>query len=216
MTSATNVLLSSVNNLDSTVELFYSKIELMNNLDYFDYVKLINKLIDSLIDVCVKNKITYFIKKNISFTSIKSNFKIQLEKMLLSITKKIYVYLDEHFDQIENNDFDNWNDLINIITSEPKIKNKVSFNPNATEYQYDEKHKNKKVTKKTKPVKILMDTNETKLISNEKIAICIKIIFSSKKNKQFINEFKKVINSLCLIIGDKDIDYDILNPYSNM
>ena len=203
------------NNLNSTMELFFSKIQQSDNLTFGLWVETINKLIDSLIDICIKNKITYFINQQISFTSIKYNFKNQLEKMSLTIAKKIYIYIEEHIDIIELADFSDWGELFEIFSQEPK--NKVSFNPNATEYQYDEHHKNKKVIKKTKPVKILMDfeSENKKLNSMCKIAIYIKVICSSKKNNKFLNELKKLIQSLCVVISEPDIDYDVLNPYNN-
>jgi hypothetical protein len=217
MSNIPNILFPTKNNLDTTIDLFCSRVEQVDNLKLSAYVESVNKLIDSLIDICIKNKINYFINQHISFTSIKYNFKTQLEKMLMIIAKKIFVYLEEHIDLIQITDLNEWDNLIEILSQEPKTKNKVSFNPNAVEYQYDETHKNKKVTKKTKPVKILMDldSEDQKLNSQTKIGIYIKIIFSSKKSKRFINDLKKILYNMCIVVYDPDIDYDVLNPYNN-
>jgi len=102
----------------------------------------INNLIDSLIDVCIKNKISYFINNNISFTSIKINFKIELENILLELLKNKYLNIETELSNLTQDDFINIKNknefdefLYKFTTS--NSKNKVKFNNIASEYTFE-------------------------------------------------------------------------------
>ena len=103
--------------------------------------------------------------------------------------------------------------IIDIISKNPNIKNKVSFNPTATEYTYEvgENH-NRKSKKKSKSITIItFEKNEQiELITEQKIAIYLKIIYV---DENYIDDLKCTIKKMCKVLNDENIDYDILNPY---
>ena len=47
----------------------------------------------------------------------------------------------------------------------------------------------------------------------QKIAIYLKIIFM---NETYIDNLKHTIRTMCGVINDVDVDYDICNPYKNV
>lgn len=175
----------------------------------------INNLIDSLIDVCIKNKISYFINNNISFTSIKINFKIELENILLELLKNKYLNIETELSNLTQDDFINIKNknefdefLYKFTTSNPK--NKVKFNNIASEYTFENK-KNKKINKKKiKSIKINFIEENKELSVDNKLVILLKILFIQEENLKI---FEKKILKICKIINDLDIEYDILQPY---
>ena len=215
-----NIKISEKNNSSSNVDLFIKKVyELCLSTNFNQFIDLSNKLIDSLIDICIKNKINYFINNHISFSSIKSNFKLELEKSLLECAKNIYPYIDSNITNVflENlqntNSFDYWNDIIDILSKKSSSKNKVSFNPTAIEYTYEAKETNDgKSKKKLTPVKIILfeNENQTEITVEQKISIYLKIIFT---NKTYVDVFSHKLYTMCSILNDSNIDYDIYNPY---
>lgn len=215
-----NIEISGKNNSNSNVDLFIKKIyELYLSTNFNQFIDLSNKLIDSLIDICIKNKINYFINNHISFSSIKSNFKLELEKSLLEYTKNIYPYIDTNISNVflENlqntNSSDYWNNIIDILSKKSSSKNKVSFNPTAIEYIYKAKETNDgKSKKKSTPVKIMLfeNENQTEITVEQKISIYLKIIFS---DKIYVDNLSHKLYSMCSILNDSNIDYDIYNPY---
>jgi len=175
----------------------------------------INNLIDSLIDVCIKNKISYFINNNISFTSIKINFKIELENILLELLKNKYLNIETELSNLTQDDFINIKNknefdefLYKFTTS--NSKNKVKFNNIASEYTFENK-KNKKINKKKiKSIKINFIEENKELSVDNKLVILLKILFIQEENLKI---FEKKILKICKIINDLDIEYDILQPY---
>jgi hypothetical protein len=217
-----HIEISQTNNLHSNIHLFIKKLqELSLNNNFYQLTELTNKLIDSLIDICIKNKIDYFINNNISFTSIKSNFKLELETILLEYAKNIYPYIDSNITEINSQILQNpkfeslWKNLNEILIKKPSLKNKVSFNPTATQYTYKIEETNKKSKKKARPIKILLfdseNDNKNEITVEQKISICIKIISINKINID--NLFEKIY-SMCTVLSDPNIDYDIYNPYN--
>ena len=203
-------------NLKLIVNNFINKIK--NNLEEENLQKSfekINNLIDSLIDLCIKNKISYFIDNNISFTSIKINFKIQLENILLEILKNKYSNIETELNNLIQDDFINiknnneFNELLyKFITN--NSKNKVKFNNVASEYIFKNKEHNKINKKKIKSIKINFIEENTELSVDNKLVILLKTLFIEEENLKI---FEKKILNICKIINDLDIEYDILQPY---
>lgn len=218
--SYSNIEISEKNNLNNNVDLFIKKIsEMCLNTNFNHFLSLSNKLIDSLIDICIKNKIEYFINNHISFSSIKSNFKLELENSLVKYVKKIYPHIDSNITDINLETLQNtsptdyWNNIVDILSKKSSIKNKVTFNPTATEYTYvTEEHKNNKSKKKSKAIKIVLFENEnhTEITLDQKISIYFKIIFSNNIDIDSIND---KLCFMCSILNDSNIEYDIYNPY---
>ena len=210
-----NIEIIEKNNLEHIVNLFFDKIqEFFLNMTFSQFIEKTNKLIDSLIDICIKNKINYFIKNHISFSSIKSNFKLELENCLQEYTKNIYPNIESNIINISLQELNEWNNIIDILSKNPDIKNKVSFSPTAIEYTYGigERH-NRKSQNNSKSVRIIsfeFDSDQIELTIEKKIAIYLKIIFI---NETYINNLKYTIKSMCQILNDLNTNYDILNPY---
>ena len=100
-------------NLNIIVKNFIDKIcETHKEENINKFGEKVNKLIDSLIDVCIKNKINYFLKNNISFTSIKYNFKIKLENTLYNLFENDYPNIEIEIKNL------NKEDLKDITTNE--------------------------------------------------------------------------------------------------
>ncbi len=175
----------------------------------------INNLIDSLIDVCIKNKISYFINNNISFTSIKINFKIELENILLELLKNKYLNIETELSNLTQDDFiniKNKNDFDEFLYKFTTInsKNKVKFNNIASEYTFENKINKKINKKKIKSIKINFIEENKELSVDNKLVILLKILFIEEENLKI---FEKKIFNICKIINDLDIEYDILQPY---
>ena len=207
-----NIEIIEKNNLENIINLFFEKIqENFLNIKFSQFIEKTNKLIDSLIDICIKKKINYFIKNHISFSSIKSNFKLELENCLQEYTKNIYPNIESNIINVSLQELNEWNDIIDIL-SNPNIKNKVSFNPTATEYTYGigEKHNIKFKNKSVRIISFEFDSEQIELTIEKKIAIYLKIICI---NEVYINNLKYTIKSMCQILNDSNTDYDILNPY---
>ena len=178
-----NIKILEKNNLDNIIDLFIERInESHLNIKFSNFLSISTKLIDSLIDICIKNKINYFIANHISFSSIKSNFKLELETRLLKCIKNIYPAIEINIQHVLLSNIENWNEAIDVLSKKIETKNKVSFNPTATQYTYgiDEEH-NRKSKKKSKAVKIVsfeFDKEErVELTTEERIALYLKVIF---------------------------------------
>lgn len=207
------------NNLDKTVKLFINKIfELNSEQNLIKYLEQSNKLVDSLIDFCIKNKIEYYIKNHISFTSINTNFKQELENVLLTFVKKKIPNVENNLNNLtlENvksvNTIEKWNDFYDNYITKNDLKNKVSFSPIGTQYLY-KVDENKKSTKKAKSIKInfIDDKFENEELSNNyRLSVLIKVVFNKKNN---FDKVEKKIYKICKIINNEDIEYDILQPY---
>jgi hypothetical protein len=211
-------------NSNYQVDLFIKKItEFNNDTNFFHFLKLSNDLLDSLIDICIKNKIAYFINNNVSFSNIKINFKLELENFLLMYVNEIYPFAETKLLNLNLNNLDNansnncWNNIIDVLSNKHviKTKNKVSFNPNATEYLYKFKeHSNLITKKKLKPIKIKFDLdkeNISQLTSEHKLAIFFKIIFT---NQLYISALTQKLYTMCSIISDNCIEYNIYKPFT--
>lgn len=214
-----NIKILEKNNLNNIIDLFIERInESHLNIKFSNFLSISTKLIDSLIDICIKNKINYFITNHISFSSIKSNFKLELETRLLKSIKNIYPAIEINIQHVLLSNIENWNEVINVLSKKIETKNKVSFNPTATQYTYeiDEEH-NRKSKKKSKAVKIVsfeFDKEErVELTTEERIALYLKVIFI---NGKYINDVKYILNSMSLILNNPGIEYDILSPYKNV
>jgi len=203
-------------NLLLIVNNFINKIK--NNLEEENLQKSfekINNLIDSLIDLCIKNKISYFIDNNISFTSIKINFKIELENILLEILKNKYTNIETELNNLIQDDFINiknnneFNELLYKFTTN-NSKNKVKFSNVASEYIFKNKEHNKINKKKIKSIKINFIEENKELSVDNKLVILLKTLFIEEENLKI---FEKKILNICKIINDLDIEYDILQPY---
>jgi hypothetical protein len=203
-------------NLKLIVNNFINKIK--NNLEEENLQKSfekINNLIDSLIDLCIKNKISYFIDNNISFTSIKINFKIELENILLEILKNKYTNIETELNNLIQDDFINiknnneFNELLYKFTTN-NSKNKVKFSNVASEYIFKNKEHNKINKKKIKSIKINLIEENKELSVDNKLVILLKTLFIEEENLKI---FEKKILNICKIINDLDIEYDILQPY---
>lgn len=215
-----NIEISEKNNSSGNVDLFIKKVyELCLYPNFNQFIDLTNKLIDSLIDICIKKKINYFINNHISFSSIKSNFKLELEKSLLEYARNIYPHIDSNItnifiDNLQNtNSSDYWNNIIDILSKKSSSKNKVSFNPTATEYTYEATETNNiKSKKKSKSIKIMLfeNENQTEITVEQKISIYLKIIFT---DKIYVDDFSNKLYSMCSVLNDSNINYDIYNPY---
>lgn len=217
--SYSNIEILKKNNLDQIVNLFCDRVQENISIKKFSqFIDTTDKLIDSLIDICIKNKINYYINNHISFSSIKSNFKLELESCLQEYAKNIYSNIESTIINISVEELNDWNNIIDFLSKNTDIKNKVSFNPTVTEYTYGigENH-NKNSKKKSKPVKIVCfefeKSEQLELRMEQKIAIYLKIIFI---NKTYIDDLKHTIKSMCQVINDVNVDYDICNPYKIM
>jgi hypothetical protein len=217
--SYSNIEILQKKNLEQIVNLFCDRIqENISNKKFLEFIDKTDKLIDSLIDICIKNKINYYINNHISFSTIKSNFKLELESRLQEYVKHTHANIESTIINISVEELDNWNNIIDILSKNIDTKNKVSFNPTATEYIYGtgENH-NKNTKKKSKPVKIVCfefdKSEQLELSVGQKIAIYLKIIFINEIN---IDNLKHTIKSMCKVINDANMDYDICNPYKNV
>lgn len=209
-----NMEILEKNNLDCILKNFFERIyEHITIKKFTQFIEISNKLTESLIDICIKNKINFFINNHISFSSIRSNFKLELENCLLEYTKKIYSNIELNIINISLEILDEWNNIFDIISKNPDNKNKVSFNPTATKYTYGigENH-NRKSKSKTKSIRIFSNekNEDFELSTEQKIAIYLKIIFM---NETYIDNLKYTIKSMCKVLNDINIDYDICNPY---
>lgn len=203
-------------NLKLIVNNFINKIK--NNLEEENLQKSfekINNLIDSLIDLCIKKKISYFIDNKISFTSIKINFKIELENILLEILKNKYSNIETELNNLIQDDFINiknnneFNEVLYKFTTN-NSKNKVKFNNVASEYRFKDKENNKINKKKIKSIKINFFEENKELSLDNKLVILLKTLFIEEENLKI---FEKKILNICKIIHDLDIEYNILQPY---
>lgn len=173
------------------------------------------KFIDSLIDICIKNKISYFIENNISFTSIIINFKLELENIILEIIKKKYPNIEIALNNFFEEDFKIFNNVHNLNEFLQKSnlnipKNKVTFSNTASEYVF-KNEENKKIDKKNiKSIKINFIDEKKELSIDSKLSILIRILFIDEES---IEEFKKKLINICKIINDVEIEYDIMQPY---
>lgn len=217
-----NIINPNKNNSLTFVQNFIEKIK--NNLTevkFKKFIEIITKLINSLIDICIKNKIDYFLTNNISFSSIKSNFLIELENVLINIISKIIPDIEKNFMEISVNELENietlgqMDKILIILFKKQDNKNRVSFNPTATQYIYKEEEENniKKTKKKSKPVKIDLFGNNSdnmELPSIYKICLLIKIFFLNNMDEMILQQ---QIYNICKIINDTTIEYDVLQPY---
>jgi hypothetical protein len=196
-------------NLKTIVNTFIIRLEEYSlEINLSKFIEQSNKLVNSLIDVCIKNKINYYIENHISFTSIKSNFKLELEKILIKIIN--IQNIENNFVNMSNDEIlntktiDEWNNILFKLS-----KNKVSFSPTMTEYSYNENNNLTQSKKKSKPIKIEFYDKEE--ITNEnKLSILLKIICMEQKK---LNVFKKYVYKICDIITNEDIEYNIMEPY---
>jgi hypothetical protein len=230
-----NIINPTKNNLLTHIHTFMEKIkESLTELKFKQFVENITKLINSLIDICIKNKINYFLQNNISFSSIKSNFMIELENILIIFINKIIPDIEKNFidvsiDELNNIEtYDQLNKTLIVLFKKRDNKNRVSFNPTATQYIYKDNIENtententdkktiKKTKKKSKSVKINLfgdNFEKVELPNIYKISLLIKIFFINNLNNVILQE--KVFN-MCNIINNISIEYDILQPYKNL
>jgi hypothetical protein len=184
--SCLNVAFLQNNNLNNIVDLFIKKNKKNVSITKFTlYIEQTTNLIDSLIDICIKNKIIFWIDNKISFSSIKKKFKLQLENILLSCVQKKYHSIKNNINNVILQDLNNWTYFIDIISIN-KIKNKVSFNPISTEYNYNELSNSVKI--------VLHNSKENNLSIEQTISIYMKIIFM---NEHLISLFREQIYLLC-------------------
>ena len=217
-----NIIKLEKNNLVSIVHSFMEKIkEAAEEVKFIRFVENSNKLIDSLIDICIKNKINYFIKNHISFSSIKSNFTIELENILLNFASKMYPDIEKNIVNIRVNDLnvtetlEQWNNILLTLSRRQDTKNKVSFSPTVTQYTYKlDEGQSKKPKKRSKPVKIDLfgDVECQELTIDYRISIFLKVIFI---NFLDIRGLEEHIYSACQILNDISLEYDVLQPYKN-
>jgi hypothetical protein len=212
------------NNLLSIVHTFIEKIKIISTeIKFIKFLENMNNLLNSLIDICIKNKINYFIKNNISFSSIKSNFIIELEDVLLIFASITFPNIEKNIVNVRldelcnNNTLEQWNNTSFILCKKQDTKNKVSFNPTAIQYTYKiEDDKQKKTKKKSKPVIINLFNDiadKVDLPIDYIIGLLIKVIFINNLNN---DKLENKIYNMCQIINDVTIEYDILQPYKTI
>jgi hypothetical protein len=216
-----NIINLEQNNLLSIVHTFIEKIKIISTeIKFNSFIENMNKLLNSLIDICIKNKINYFIKNNISFSSIKSNFIIELEDVLLNFASITFPDIEKNIVNVRLNELriintlEQLNNTLLVLCKKQDTKNKVSFNPTALQYNYKiEDDKQKKTKKKSKPVIInLFNDNSDKvdLPIDYIIGLLLKVIFMNNLNNE---KLENKIYNMCRIINDITIEYDILQPY---
>lgn len=221
-----NIINPNKNNLTSHIDTFIEKIQKSTSeLKFINYIENITKLINSLIDICIKNKINYYIQNNISFSSIKSNFIIELENILINIINKLIPDIEKKFVNITTNELNTietskqMDEALITLFKKQGNKNRVSFNPTATHYIYKEEGDDtllKKTKKKSKSVKIDLfsdDSDKIELPNIYKIGLLIKVFFINNLDIMILQQ--KLYN-ICKIISDTTVDYNILQPYKNL
>jgi hypothetical protein len=209
-------------NLDIIIKNFIDKIcETHKEENINKFGEKVNKLIDSLIDVCIKNKINYFLKNNVSFTSIKYNFKNKLENTLYNLFENDYPNIETEIKNLNKEDLkdittnENFYSFFQKLIPVKNTKNKVSFNAVATEYIYNteinQKKKNKKNKKTSIKINFYEENNDKKELDNYQIfGILFKILL---RNDKSLKMFENNLIEICRIINDIDIEYNILSPY---
>lgn len=155
--------------------------------------KKINELIESLVDVCIKHKIYYYINKNISYSSIKNNFKNELYNFLHELFNKENKNIENFFNYIKEEDLEEYSDLQSLFFNKFK-NNKVKFSNTVTEHHYDNDN-----------VDTVLNDNSCITLDN-KTSIYIKMLFN---NPEYINMFVEKITEMCFKLYDKNVDYCI-------
>lgn len=221
MNNYLNIINSENNNLNSVVQTFFNKFkELSQEQNFLNYIENLNKLINSLIDICIKKKINYFVINNISFSSIKSNFIIHFYNVLQDFINPIYPKVSNNISKLSINDIkniktlDEWNNILLILFDKKEQKNKVSFNPTATEYIYTLDNDNvigHKRNFKSIKINLIGDFDKKDLTTEYKIGILIKILHIG-----FLDTIKlqQTVFKMCQIISDSNIEYNVLQPYN--
>lgn len=209
---------SETNNLSTILQKYIETIKY--NCIETKFTELVKKNMEntnSLIDICIKNKINYFIDNNISFSSIKFNFLIKFEQILFNLIEKENNeikknILDVSYEKLKNIEtIEEWNELFKILFRKNDEKNKVSFNPTTVEYTYDLENSNiTKINKKTKSIKINFENDDIEIPNNYKISLFLKIIYTHSLNG---DEFLNNIYDICKIIYEPLIEYNVLKPY---
>jgi hypothetical protein len=203
--------INQIDNYELLTNLFIEKLcWVFKNTKFTKFIEESDKILNSLINICVKNKINFYIDNHISFSSINLNFKTELENFLHQYAKLVYPNIDSNINNVFVEDLDLWVDIDTILSKFIDNKNKVSFNSIATKHTYSN---DKSKQKKSKPVHIkIFSSKQTELSLSQKISLYFYIIL-------FFNlDLSKLVNKIILltnVIGNPNIEYDILCPYKS-
>lgn len=77
-------------------------------------INSINKLLDNLIDFCIKNKIYYYIQNNIGYNQIVNTFKFHLNKFIRKLIDPTDKLVTEYIEKINEN-LDSYSDINSLL-----------------------------------------------------------------------------------------------------
>lgn len=99
-------------------------------------INLINKLLDNLIDFCIKNKIYYYIQNNIGYNQIVNIFKFHLIKFIRKLIDPTDKLVTEYIEKINEN-LDSYSDINSLLfrkfKSQENLEIKESIKPIETQ-----------------------------------------------------------------------------------
>ncbi len=85
----------------------------------------IDKLLDNLIDYCIKKKIYYYIEKNIGYSKIIETFKLHLCKFLEKLIDPTGNVIKKYIQKIESENLENYSDINSLLFRKFKSESEI-------------------------------------------------------------------------------------------
>lgn len=202
------------NFIKQILELDNSKNNLENKLVFID------KLVDNLIDFCIKQKIFYYVENKISYNNIVNNFKSYLVNYIKNLIDPSNKIIDKYIDIDSNSNWDNVSDINALMLKKFKNLNEtfeknVSFNDSNNIFNYNDNDDGFEFnynsgTNLNKNLSNISDIKDDTKDDTNKLSLYIKILIN--QNKHLI-EFTSKLNEMCKVLSNQDIKYKKNNPY---
>ena len=195
----------------------------------------IDKLLNNLIDYCIKKKIFYFVENKISYSNITINFKLHLIKFIKNLIDptdniiKKYIGSNTVNDDNSNNtkkynnpNWDNISDINSLMFKNFKQLNEsfeknVSFQDNLQITNYDDGGDGFECNIKSSNINsnlLNIVNNPDEDIDNEldvkNLSLYIKILVNQNK---YLVEFIDKLTQMSKILSDPEIKYKKSNPF---